>query len=107
MLFLFSYILKVVFDWISNGFKIPCLILLLGGIVNLALVHWLLAALLYSISLKFNSQTKAKISFWMLSLLIAGIIAIVSAVFAPIVIYYILQLGLLPQLESLDCPLNY
>jgi hypothetical protein len=64
------------------GFKI----LVMGILPTLALILFLFAGLAYAAGQAFGAETKAKAQGWAMSLLIGGIIGIVLAVLAPLLV---------------------
>jgi len=61
-------------------------ILVTGVLPTLALILFLFAGLAYAAGQAFGAETKAKAQGWAMSLLVGGIIGIVLAVLAPILV---------------------
>jgi len=61
-------------------------ILVTGVLPTLSLILFLFAGLAYAAGQAFGAETKAKAQGWAMSLLVGGIIGIVLAVLAPILV---------------------
>ena len=60
--------------------------LILGIIPTIALIMFLLAGLVYAAGQTFGAEMKAKAQGWAMSLLVGGIVGIIIAVIAPLLV---------------------
>jgi len=69
-------------------------ILIIGVLPTLALILFLFAGLAYAAGQAFGAETKAKAQGWAMSLLVGGIIGVVLAVLAPLLVTIFVGMGL-------------
>jgi len=67
--------------------------LIVGIIPTVALIMFLLAGLVYAAGQTFGAEMKAKAQGWAMSLLVGGIIGIVLAVIAPLLVDTFMNMG--------------
>ncbi len=67
--------------------------LIVGIIPTIALIMFLLAGLVYAAGQTFGAEMKAKAQGWAMSLLVGGIIGIVLAVVAPMLVDTFMNMG--------------
>lgn len=67
--------------------------LIVGIIPTIALIMFLLAGLVYAAGQTFGAEMKAKAQGWAMSLLVGGIIGMVLAVIAPLLVNTFMNMG--------------
>jgi len=74
-------------------------ILVTGVLPTLSLILFLFAGLAYAAGQAFGAETKAKAQGWAMSLLIGGIIGIVLAVLAPVLVSIFITMSMGEMVE--------
>jgi hypothetical protein len=79
-------------------------ILVVGVLPALSLILFLFAGLAYAAGQAFGAETKAKAQGWAMSLLVGGIIGIVLAALAPILMQIFIAMASGVGMKTANCP---